>query len=328
MEETHLVFHCAGVNRPVAPDQIEQNVTLAQELTAALDQTRTYPAVIFANSVQAGNPTPFGKTKEKAAAHLRSWGQRNGAPVADVRLPNLFGERGRPHYNSVVATFCFLLASGGSPEIIDDRVLPLLHVQDAVELMLNLAANQADGVVEPEGRPILVSALLEKLRHFSDLYRVYDIPDVADPFDRAIFNTYRSYCFPDQFPMYAQLKPDNRGTLFECVRGHGGQSQVFCSTTHSGVTRGNHFHLRKIERFMVLRGQATISLRRLFDENIVRFEVNGDHPSIVDMPTMWTHSITNTSATELMTLFWADEIPASGTSDTYIEPVEMNGASA
>ena len=139
-----------------------------------------------------------------------------------------------------------------------------------------------------------VSTLLNRLRGFSELYRVGDIPDVRDPFDRALFNSYRSYCIYDQFPMLLDLKTDGRGTLFECVRGYGGQSQVFCSTTHPGITRGNHFHMRKIERFIVLRGEATISLRQLFHQPIIRFKVVGDRPALVDMPTMWTHSITNT----------------------------------
>jgi UDP-2-acetamido-2,6-beta-L-arabino-hexul-4-ose reductase len=318
-----VVLHFAGVNRPTTDAQIDDNVALAHQLTDALDRTGTRPHIVFANSIQTGNATPFGQTKQAAADHLSSWGQRTGARVADVRLPNLFGEHGRPHYNSVVATFCHLLAHGGEPEIIDDRVVLLLHVQDAVDHMLALVDGHTAGKFQPDGVPVKVSAVLAKLRDFRDLYVTGDIPDLTGRFDRALFNTYRSFCFPDLYPIYPQVKSDSRGGLFECVRGHGGQSQVFCSSTRPGVTRGEHFHLRKVERFLVLRGEATISLRRLFDETVVRFKVLGSRPAMVDMPTMWTHSITNTGQDELMTLFWADELLDTTSSDTYREPVQL-----
>jgi UDP-2-acetamido-2,6-beta-L-arabino-hexul-4-ose reductase len=321
---TDAVIHCAGVTRSDNPADIDQNVSLAEELTRALDRNGCRPTIVYADSIQAGNSTPFGQAKLRAAQLLTEWGEHVGAPIADVRLPNLFGERGRPHYNSVVATFSFLLATGGKPQIIEDRVVSLLHAQDAVDFMLDVALRRAGGTFQPDGRPTQVSRLLEKLQLFSRLYGAHEIPELGDGFDRALFNTYRSYCFPDKYPMYADIKSDARGALFECFRVRGGQTHVFCSTTKPGTTRGNHFHLRKIERFMVIDGHATISIRRLFDEAIVRFPVAGERPSAVDMPTMHTHSIVNTGSRELTTLFWADEIPTLGSTDTYPESVELN----
>lgn len=317
------MLHCAGVNRAATDALMDDNVLLAHQLTDALDRIGTRPSIVYANSIQAGNATRFGQTKQAAADHLTAWAQRAGAHVADVRLPNLFGEYGRPHYNSVVATFCHVLAHGGEPEIMVDRVVPLLHVQDAVDHMLEQIGGGGAGISEPDGTPVQVSALLTKLRGFRDLYITGDIPDLSSRFDRALFNTYRSFCFPDHYPFYPQVRSDSRGGLFECVRGRGGQSQVFCSSTRPGVTRGEHFHLRKVERFLVLQGEATISLRRLFHETVIQFQVLGGRPALVDMPTMWTHSITNTGQDELMTLFWADEVLDRGSSDTYAEPVQL-----
>ena len=316
------VLHCAGVNRADSDARLQENLVLAQQLTGSLDRSGTHPYIVYANSIQSGSATSFGQTKQAAADHFIAWAKRRGADVADVRLPNLFGEHGKPHYNSVVATFCHLLASNEEPQIIEDRIVPLLHVQDAVDLMLHLVDDGADGVVSPEGVRLKVSAVLAKLQNYHDLYAVGDLPDLSDRFDRALFNTYRSFCFPHQYPIHPQMKSDGRGGLFECVRARGGQSQVFCSTTRPGVTRGNHFHLRKVERFLVLEGQATISLRRMFHDEVIRFPVAGIRPAIVDIPTMWTHSITNTGDHELLTLFWADEIPESGSVDTYPEAVE------
>jgi len=242
--------------------------------------------------------------------------------VADVRLPNLFGEHGRPHYNSVVATFCHQLATGGAPVIEHDRELPLLHAQDAVDFLFEAATSCATGVSSPPGRLTTVTGILDLLTGFSQLYATGDIPEIIDPLHLALFNTYRSFCFPQAFPIYPPLHKDDRGQLFECVKAHGGQSQVFCSTSHPGITRGEHFHRRKVERFLVLSGCADIALRRLFDDRVIRFQVTGTRPAIVDMPTMWAHSITNTGEDELMTLFWAHEVLDPQNPDTYPEAVE------
>lgn len=317
------VVHVAGVNRAASDDLLRENVLLAERLTDALDRAGARPVLVFANSIQAGNPSPFGQTKQAAADHLTAWGRRAGAPVADVRLPNLFGEHGEPHYNSVVATFCYELAHGAKPTVIHDREIPLLHVQDAVDQMLDLANKRAAGAFQPGGTPTVVSDLVKKLIGFHDLYMTGQIPDVSLRLDRALFNTYRSFCFPDHFPIRPTLRSDSRGRLFECMQSHGGKSLVFCSTSRPGVTRGEHFHLRKIERFLVLNGTGVISLRRLFDQAIVRFEVSGGVPAIIDMPTMWTHSITNVGTNELLTLFWADEMLDPEHADTYPEHVEL-----
>lgn len=320
--DVDAVLHFAGGNRGDADVLRADNLQLAQDLTAAIDRSESRPTVVYANSIQSGNGTPFGDGKQAAAEHLADWGRTSGAAVADVRLPNLFGEHGRPHYNSVVATFCHKLATGGRPVIKEDRELPLLHVQDALDGLFDLACSTHQGVVIPAGRPTSVSSVLELVQSFHDLYATGDIPDIVDPLHLALFNTYRSFVFPELFPIHPPMRADDRGHLFECVRGHGGQAQVFCSTSHPGITRGDHFHRRKVERFMVLAGTAEITLRKLFDDDIVRFKVSGDQPSIVDMPTMWAHAITNTGDGELMTLFWAHEILDPKNSDTYPEGVD------
>jgi UDP-2-acetamido-2,6-beta-L-arabino-hexul-4-ose reductase len=175
----------------------------------------------------------------------------------------------------------------------------------------------------PGGRPTTISALLDILTCYRDLYATAEIPDLTDSFNLSLFNTYRSFCFPDHFPVSVPVRSDPRGDLFESVRAHGGRTQVFCSATNPGFTRGEHFHLRKVERFLVLKGTAEIKLRRLFDATVIRFEVSGKNPEIVDMPTMWAHSITNTGSDELFTLFWAHEIFDPERPDTFPEPVEL-----
>lgn len=322
------ILHLAGVNRPENDEMFFENVTVARDLTSALAGSHGTPSIVYANSVQSGNGSPFGRSKQSAAELLAAWCEDSGLPFADVHLPNLFGEHGRPNYNSVVATFCDALARGQTPEVIVDRELPLLHVQDAVDTMIDLIEQRASGPFQPKGSVLSVSTLLSKLEGFRDLQANGEIPDTSRPFDRSLYNTFRSFCFPDRYPFALTLRSDDRGNLLEGVKAHGGQSHVFSSSTRPGATRGNHFHRRKIERFIVLQGEAVISLRRLFYHDVVRFDVSGDRPALVDIPTMWAHAITNTGQTALMTLFWTDEVFQPTNPDTFTEPVAVPGRPA
>ena len=326
LQDVEGVLHLAGVNRPATAEAYDENVLLAERLVESLERIGALPSIVFANSIQSGSSTPFGQTKQAAAERLRDWGRRHRAPVADVRLPNLFGEHGRPNYNSVVATFSDALARGRTPEVIEDRELPLLHAQKAVEVMLELLDQRAEGIFAPEGTRMTVSELLGKIREMQQIYRSGDLPATVDDFDRDLFNTYRSFCFPDMFPLFPILRSDDRGDLIECMRSGGSPSQVFSSTTRPGKTRGNHFHRRKIERFAVLHGEGEIRLRRLFHSNVVTFKVSGTRPALVDMPTLWTHSITNVGQTDLTTLFWTNELFDPQAADTYAEPVDISAS--
>ena len=317
------VLHCAGVNRG-EDDVVEaDNAALAARLTGGLDRIGSTATVVYANSVHSGTDSPFGRGKQQAADHLLAWGERTGAVVADVRVPNLFGEHGRPFYNSFVATFATQLAAGQTPRVQDDKEVPLLYVAEAADALLELAHVPVSGPLELAATPRRVSDVLATLGEFAELYRTGEIPDVRDPFRLQLFNAYRSYTFPQAFPIFPTVHADERGALVETVKAHGGQAQVFCSTSHPGVIRGQHFHRRKIERFQVISGQAEIALRRLFDGpgDVVRFRVDGERPAVVDMPVLWVHNITNVGAGELTTLFWAHELLDPQDPDTYPEPV-------
>lgn len=306
------VLHLAGVSRG-EPDEVEAgNVALARAVVEGLRRCGTPPKSLgFANSVQAGNGTPYGDSKAAAAALLAETTRWTGSFFDDVRLPNLFGEHGRPHYNSAVATFCRVLADGGTPVVDQDRELDLLHATDAA--MLLLGGDEAT----PARRT--VAQVAAQLRRFATQYRTGDIPELAGRFEVQLFNTYRSHCPPAPIPLARHA--DARGELVEAVRVHGGGGQAFLSSTHPGVTRGAHFHLSKVERFVVVRGEAEIRLRRLFHDDVVRLRVSGSDPAAVDMPAMWAHDITNVGAGELLTIFWANELFDPQRPDTHPEAV-------
>lgn len=320
--EADAVIHLAGVNRAADEAEIrDSNPWLARQLVAALQRLDRPVPVVYGNSIHADGDTVFGTAKQAAADILSDHGSASGAPVANVVLPNIFGEWGRPFYNSVVATFSHQLARGETPRIDVDKTMPLLHVQRAVDVLLEQAAEPDSGRVDPAGQEMSVSEVLQRLGTISDDYRTGDLPDLSDPFTRDLFNTYRGYTFPELWPVHPPVKGDQRGDLFETVRSRGGEAQVFFSTTRPGYTRGQHYHLRKVERFLVLRGNAVVRLRKLYSNDTVEFPVSGERPAIVDMPTMWVHSITNTGPDDLVTLFYADEVFDPEHPDTYPEEV-------
>ncbi|WP_328650004.1 capsular biosynthesis protein [Micromonospora sp. NBC_00330] len=311
------VLHLAGVNRGEPADVAAGNVLLAAQLAEGLKHCAN-PAtrVVYANSVQAGNGTAYGDAKATAAQVLAD----TGVDLDDVSLPNLYGEHGRPYYNSAVATFCRVLAEGGRPEVHADRELSLVHVTDAAARLIGVPAGGSWDPAMPPLR-IGVQGLAHRLTEIAATYRTGDIPHLLKRHDVRLFNTYRSHCFPAHYPLALPRRADARGELVETVKAHGGAGQTFCSTTLPGITRGEHFHLAKVERFVVLRGSAEISLRRVGDTEVLRFPVSGDEPVLVDMPTMWAHKLVNTGSDELVTMFWTNEIFDPDRPDTWPEAV-------
>ncbi|MGY2701581.1 polysaccharide biosynthesis C-terminal domain-containing protein [Nocardioides sp. HB32] len=319
------VFHLAGVSRAATSEEVEEgNVEVAQRTADAIRLASRPVRLVYANSIQADLDDPYGRGKRRAGELLAKAIDDVGGRYVDVRLPNLFGEHGRPSYNSFVATFADAVARGEVPTVTEDREVPLLHAQRAAATLI-MAADGPDNTVRPAAESHTVSDVLARLQSYHALYAGRgEVPSLGDPFDVDLFNTYRSFVFPAAFPMRPDLHEDTRGRLFETVRSHGGTGQSFVSTTLPGATRGDHYHLHKVERFAVVSGEAEISLRRLYDTGVLRFRISGDAPAFVDMPTMWVHNITNVGDSELVTVFWADQLLDPHDPDQYPERVEVS----
>lgn len=309
------LIHIAGVNRAEDEEIRKGNLLFARQIADAITAAAQPPEVItYANSTQAGNGTVYGDAKLEVAEILRTAAEQIGAEFVDVRLPNLFGEHGRPFYNAVTATFCHLLVEGGEPRVDVDKQLTLLHAQDAADLLIG---STDTAPVQEE----TVSGLLGRLREIDRVYRRGEIPDLATKFDRDLFNTYRSYMFLARPEMPLVKHSDPRGSFTEMIRTFGGTGQSSFSTTVPGVLRGGHYHRRKVERFLVLSGTARISLRKMFSDEAYHFDVTGDEPVAIDIPTMWTHSIENTGTKTLLTYFWTDDHFDPKNPDTIVEAV-------
>jgi UDP-2-acetamido-2,6-beta-L-arabino-hexul-4-ose reductase len=238
----------------------------------------------------------------------------------------VFGEGGRPFYNSAVHSFCHQLANDEPLEVNATGQLELLHARDVVLAIEDVIARRATGSERLHGTCMSVATAAGKL---TDLHRQYSnliVPDLRERIDLQLFNTLRSFLYPAYYPRSLTLHTDERGSLFEGVKNYNG-GQAFLSTTHPGITRGNHFHFEKVERFLVVSGQAVIRIRPLGSDRVDEFHVSGDAPAFVDMPTLHTHSITNTGETELLTMFWSNEIFDPSRPDTYFELVQPPEAS-
>jgi UDP-2-acetamido-2,6-beta-L-arabino-hexul-4-ose reductase len=321
VQSADVVVHVAGANRGDPTEVARVNIDLAHRLVNALRHAIVPPAVVFANSVRAGSATPYGASKAAASEILGGWAHAAGARFVDVVLPNLFGEHGRPYYNSFVATFCHDLAHDRVPNVHDAMAeVELLHAQGAAQALIDAMTAPA-GRYRPSGVHRTVGQVLSVLNRLRRMYRGADLPEINDEFERALFSTYRSAVFPQGSPTPLTAATDRRGSLLEVVRQRSRTGQTFLSTTAPGETRGDHFHLAKLERFVVLSGTAEIRLRRVLDDEIVRFEVSGSEPAFVDMPAMWAHAIENTGTTELVVLFWADELFDPDAPDTFAERV-------
>jgi UDP-2-acetamido-2,6-beta-L-arabino-hexul-4-ose reductase len=312
------VLHFAGVNR--APDdEVEAaNPAIATCLTEACRAVGARPHIVYANSTHAANNTPYGRSKGRAGEILAAM----SVPYTDLVLPHIFGEGARPYYNNVTATLIAQLLADETPSINPDGRVRLLHAGVAAQIAIDAATEGTTGRIEPESRPVSVLDLFKTLKAFHNGYLLNVYPDLSDPLDRDLFNSYRAATYPGSWPRPLRLNTDQRGTLFEAVKGGGG-GQTFLSTTKPGVTRGDHFHLGKVERFLVVQGEAVIRIRKVLSDKVWEYRVSGDKPAAIDMPTLHTHSIENTGDTDLLTLFWTHDLFDPANPDTFADKVQQ-----
>jgi len=323
--ECDTIVHLAALNRHNDPEVIyNTNIDLVRRLIAALDKTGKKPHILFSSSTQEERDNVFGKSKREGRQLLSDWAIRSGGAFTGMIIPNVFGPFGNPYYNSVVATFSYQLTHEEKPKIDVDAQLKLIYIGDLVSIVYYLIKNKitdSEFRIAPtdEARVNEVLALLES---FKDQYFENGIiPDLSDPFKRNLFNTFVCYIDHQEFyPFKLKKNTDERGSFVETAKLNTG-GQVSFSTTKTGVTRGNHFHTRKAERFAVIKGKAIIKLRRIGSDRVISFELDGDKPSFVDMPVWYTHNITNAGEEDLYTIFWISESYDPNDPDTFFEQV-------
>ncbi|MCC7294455.1 MAG: NAD-dependent epimerase/dehydratase family protein [Acidobacteria bacterium] len=332
LDEAEAVIHLAGVNRPEKENEFEDgNVGSLAAVLAGLERRGRRPLVVLSSSIQALLDNPYGRSKKRAEDALLDFHRRTGAAVRIFRLPGVFGKWCRPNYNSVVATFCHNIARDLPISISDpDREIDLVHVDDVVAAFLAaLKAGPGPGgasflSVTPVFR-VSLGALAGKIQAFRAVRETLAQPALDDPFDRRLFGTYVSYLPEEEFDYDLAVREDERGALAELLK-LGGHGQIFVSRTRPGVTRGNHYHDSKVEKFVVLEGEAVIRFRRLTTGEIIEYPVCGREMRVVDIPPGWTHSIENVGTAEMIVLFWASEIFDPARPDTFAAKVRNEKA--
>ena len=311
------IIHFAGVNRGEPERVLAANPAIARQLVAACRAAKCQPHIVYANSTHAVHNTDYGNSKRIAGEILAEFA---GPAYTDLVLPHIFGEGARPYYNNVTATLIDQIWNNTTPTINAEGRVALLHAGEAANRAIAAALGGNGGRLAPAGRDMGVVELYERLRDFHALYVANIFPGVEDPFDLALFNALRTGGFPQRYPLFLETRCDARGTLYESAKG-GGRAQSFISTTHPGVRRGDHFHLDLVERFLVVRGEAIIRLRKVLTDHVYEFRVSGETPAAIDMPPMHTHHIENIGDDTLITYFWAHRLFDPADPDTFADPV-------
>ncbi len=320
-----VIVHLAAMNRHSDDKLIyNTNIQLVENLVASLERTNSKAHVIMSSSLQEEKDNLYGKSKKEGRKLLVDWQRNSKGLFSGLIIPNVFGPFGKPNYNSVVATFCHKIANDEKPEIHLDGTVSLIYVGELIQEILNVIDKGKSNhkLLIKQTHQIKVSELLNLLNFFKRKYQENgEIPALNSIFELNLFNTYRCYMdIKNHFPVKFTKHSDSRGAFVEIIRlGIGGQ--VSFSTTLPGITRGNHFHTRKIERFSVIKGKALIQLRKIGTDEVLDFYLDGDEPAYVDMPIWYTHNIKNIGDEVLYTNFWINEAYNPENADTYFVEV-------
>jgi UDP-2-acetamido-2,6-beta-L-arabino-hexul-4-ose reductase len=319
VKQCDVIVHLAAMNRHEDAKVIyDTNVNLVDKLVAACSSAKVAPHIIFSSSTQESNENLYGKSKKVGRELFESWSDKSGGKTTGLVIPNVFGPFGKPYYNSVVATFCHQLTHDETPVINSDGTLKLIYINELISEIYQVIVNKTFGRIEVKHtKEIKVSEILEILQSFKSLYLESGVfPDLTHDFEKALFNTFRCFIPTSYYPRAFKNNIDQRGNFVEIARTNS-TGQFSFSTTVPGITRGNHFHTRKAERFAVIKGQALIQLRKIGTQEVINYYLNGENPSYVDMPIWYTHNIKNIGQTELVTLFWINEPYDDKDPDTY-----------
>lgn len=307
-----LVFHLAGVNRPTDPAEFATgNADFTAALCDALAALPAPPRIVLSSSTQAALDNPYGQSKRRAEEIVEAYGKRTGATVHVFRLTNVFGKWSRPNYNSAVATFCHNIARG-LPISVNDPAAPLrlVYVDDVVEAFLALV----DGTGTPGGfaevEPVYettVGAVADLIRSFPASRDNLTTPPVGTGLARALHATYLSFLEPAAFTYTVPVHSDPRGSFVEMLKtSDSGQFSYF--TAHPGITRGEHYHHSKTEKFLVIKGMASFGFRQIVTGETFELVTRGGEATIVETIPGWAHNVTNIGDDELIVMLWANEI--------------------
>ncbi len=326
-DDCDFVFNLAGVNRPQNQDEfMKGNFGFASELLKTLKKHGNICPVMISSSTQAELQNPYGESKRAGEKLIFDYGKETGAKVLVYRFPNLFGKWCRPNYNSAVATFCHNIANG-LPITVNDRnhMMTLVYIDDVVAELINALCGKEsrDGdfcKVKTEHN-ITLGEIADLLYSFKESRENRQTPDVTDgSFSKKLYSTYLSYLPTDAFSYPLKMNVDNRGSFTEILRTvNNGQFSV--NISKPGITKGNHWHHTKNEKFLVVSGNGVIRFRKIDSDEILEYYVSGEKLEVVDIPVGYTHNIENLGDSDMVTFMWCNECFDPDKPDTFFEEV-------
>lgn len=309
---TDFIFHLAGVNRPTEVSEFrEVNAHFTRTVCEVLRAAGGRAAMAYVSSAQAVGDSPYGISKREGEKAAEEYGAATNAPVFIFRLSNVFGKWARPNYNSAVATFCHNIARG-LPITVNGAATPLtlVYIDDVVAALVRLLEPplRQPGLVEIE--QTYATTLGEVVSIIEACARSRDtlvVPEVGSGLTRALYATYLSYLRSDEFDYGLTRHSDPRGSFTEVLKTHrSGQFSFF--TARPGITRGEHYHHTKTEKFLVVKGRARFDFRHLMTDEAHTIDVEDSEPRIVETVPGWAHCITNVGDSEMVVLLWANEV--------------------
>ena len=323
-----FVFNLAGVNRPKDQTEfMEGNFGFASTLLDSLKRHGNTCPVMISSSIQAALDNPYGQSKKAGEDLMFEYAKETGAKVLVYRFPNLFGKWCRPNYNSAVATFCHNIAHD-LPITVNDPsvVMHLVYIDDVVDEFIRALqgkeTREGDYCKVPVEHEITLGGIVDLLHSFKASRETLDVPDVSDPLAKKLYSTYLSYLPTDKFNYPLKMNIDNRGSFTEIIRTTD-RGQFSVNISKPGITKGQHWHNTKNEKFVVVSGKGVIRFRNMNDpeRKVIEYYVSGDKIEVIDTPTGYTHSIVNLGDTDLITFIWCNECFDPNRPDTYFEEV-------
>jgi UDP-2-acetamido-2,6-beta-L-arabino-hexul-4-ose reductase len=321
-KECDFVFHLAGVNRPKNEEEfMEGNFVFTSELLELLKKYNNKAPILITSSIQAERDNPYGRSKKAGEDLVFTYGKETGTKVLVYRLPNVFGKWCRPNYNSAIATFCHNIAHDLPITVNDpDVVMNLVYIDDVVEEFikaLNGNENRVGDFCEiPIVHQITLGEIVDLIYSFKTSREERSIPNMSDEFTKKLYSTYLSYLPTDKFSYELKMNVDNRGSFTEFIKTLD-RGQVSVNISKPGITKGNHWHHTKNEKFLVVSGKGVIRFRKIDSDEIIEYYVSGDKLEVVDIPPGYTHNIENLGNTDMVTIMWANEPFDPENPDTY-----------
>jgi len=317
-----FVFHLAGVNRPENEEEfMKGNFGFTTVLLDSLIKNENKAPVLITSSIHAEKDNAYGLSKRAGEDAIFEYGQNQGVKVLVYRLQNLFGKWCRPNYNSAVATFCHNIANDLPITINDENtIVPLVYIDDLMaEFLRALDGNENRGKKFCSVSPfykVSLGRIVSLLRFYKESRKSLELADMDDEFSMKLYSTYLSYLSKKDFSYELDMKSDERGFFAEFLKTPE-RGQVSVNVSKPGITKGNHWHHTKNEKFLVVSGAGKILFRNINEDEIIEYDVSGEKMEVIDVPPGYTHSIVNTGETDLVTVIWVNEVFDSEKPDTY-----------